>query len=98
MRLDVGEVDLTSHAHVPAVSVQSFVPSDDLSNCTRLAAAVSSQRSSIGKNKCISGSLSRGSSAPMTFCGLPPGLVESYSLDESQMHAVLSRTESHGGQ
>ena len=41
MHLDVGEVDFTSHIHVPTVSVQSHVPSDVLSNCTRHAAAVS---------------------------------------------------------
>ena len=43
LHLDVGEVDFTSHIHVPAVSVQSRVPSDVLSNCTGHAAAVSSQ-------------------------------------------------------
>ena len=42
MRLDVGAVDLTSHIHVPAVSVQSHAPSDDLSNCKGHAPAVSS--------------------------------------------------------
>ena len=36
MHLDVGEVDLTSHIHVLAVSVQSHVPSDVLYNCTGL--------------------------------------------------------------
>ena len=45
--LDVGEVDVTSHIHVPAVSVQSHVPSDDLCDCTGHAASVSSQRSSV---------------------------------------------------
>ena len=43
MHLDVAEVDLTSHIHVPTVSVQSRVPSDVLSNGTGHAAAVASQ-------------------------------------------------------
>ena len=47
MHLDVGEVDLASHIHVPAVSVRSHVPSDDLCNCTGHTAAVSSPRSSV---------------------------------------------------
>ena len=50
------------------------------------AAAVSSQRSSATwKNNCNSGLLSHGACAPMTFCWLPPGLVEWHFLDESQM-------------
>ena len=32
MHLDDGEVDLTSHIHVPALNVQSHVPYDVLSN------------------------------------------------------------------
>ena len=32
MDVDVCKVDLTSHAHVLPVSVQSYAPSDDLSN------------------------------------------------------------------
>ena len=32
MHLDVGKVDLTSHIHVTAVSVQSYAPSADLSH------------------------------------------------------------------
>ena len=60
--LDVGEVDFTSHIHVPAVSVQSHVPSDVLSNCTRHAAAVSSRKPSvIGRGDRVSGSVSHGS-------------------------------------
>ena len=85
MHLDVGEMKLTLHIHVPAVSVQSHVPSGDLSHCTGHAAAVSSQRSSVGKNDGISGLLSHDSCAPMIFCGLLLGLVESQFLDESQM-------------
>ena len=46
MHVDAGEVDLTSHTRVPSVNDQSYVPSDDLSNCMGHAAAVSSQRSS----------------------------------------------------
>ena len=56
MHLDAGEVGLTSHTHVPAVGVQSYAQSDDLSNCTGQTAAVSSQRSSvIGRNSCTGG-------------------------------------------
>ena len=74
MHLDVGDVAFTSHIHVPAVSFQSHVPSDVLSNCTGHAAAVSSQRSSVtGNNDCITGLMSHGSCAPFTFCRLPPG-------------------------
>ena len=81
--LDAGTADLATHVRVAAVS---HVPSDDLSNYTGHAAAVSSQRSSVnGKNNCISSLTSQGSFAPMTFCGLPLGLVESQFLDESQM-------------
>ena len=69
MHLDAGEVDLTSHTHVPTVSVQSYVQSDDLCNCMGYAAAVSSQWSSVtGKNNCI-GSLSYDSCAPISFEG-----------------------------
>ena len=34
MDLDVGNVGLTSHTHVPAMGVQSWAQSDDLSACT----------------------------------------------------------------
>ena len=34
MHLDVGEVDLTSHIHIPTVRVQPYAFSDDLSACT----------------------------------------------------------------
>ena len=47
MHLDVGEVDLVSHVHVPAVIVQSFALSEDPSDCAGRAAAVSSQRSFV---------------------------------------------------
>ena len=47
MHLDNGEVDLTSHIHVPVVSFQSHVSSDVLPHCKGHAAAVSSQRSSV---------------------------------------------------
>ena len=47
MHLDVGEVDLASHVHVPAVIVQSLAPSHDLSCCAGNAATVSSQIFSI---------------------------------------------------
>ena len=91
--LDVGEVDLTSHVHVPAVSVQSHVSRDVLSSCTRDAAAVSSLTSSVtGKNDCISGLMSHGSCAPLTFFELPPGLFGSQFLDESQMQWSSSDT------
>ena len=43
MHVVAGDVEFTSHTHVPAASVQSYVQSDDLSHCTRHAAAVSSQ-------------------------------------------------------
>ena len=79
---DVGEVDLACHTHVPAVSVPSHAPSDDHSNCTGHAAAVSSQRSSVtwfGHQMC------HVSLVPLTWCGLPPGLVGSQILDESQI-------------
>ena len=65
--LDAGTADLATHVRVAAVS---HVPSDDLSNYTGHAAAVSSQRSSVnGKNNCISSLTSQGSFAPMTFVG-----------------------------
>ena len=52
MHLDDGEVDLTSHIHVPAVGVQTHVSSDVLSYYKGHAAAFSSQRFSIiGKNE-----------------------------------------------
>ena len=47
MHLDGGEVDLTSQVHVLAVIVQSHAPSEDPSDCAGLAAAVSSQWSSV---------------------------------------------------
>ena len=78
MFLDAGDVDLTSHTLVPTVSVQPYVQSDDLH-----ARAVSSQSSSIGETHCIR-SLSCDSCAPVTLCGLFPGLVESKFPDESQ--------------
>ena len=85
MRLDVGEVDSTSHIHVPAVSVQSNAPFADLS-CTGHAAAVSSQGSStVEKNDCTGGQMCHGSLAPLTWCGLPPGLDGSRLVDTSQM-------------
>ena len=81
MHLDVAEVDLTSHTHVDAVSVQSYVQSDDFSSCTRHAAAVSLQSSPIAENNCII-SLSYGSCAQMTFFfDYSRGLVESQFLD-----------------
>ena len=62
--LDVGEVDLTSHIHVPAVNVQSYA-----------------------RNDCTGGfghPMGHVSSLPSTWCGLPPGLVESQLLGGSQ--------------
>ena len=51
IHLDVGEVDLTSHIHVLAMSVQISPASDDL--CTGHAAAVESHSSSvIVRNDC----------------------------------------------
>ena len=64
MHLDAGEVDPTYHTHVPTVGVQSYVQSDDLSNYTGHAAAVSSQSSSTGKNN-FNGSLSYASCTPV---------------------------------
>ena len=75
MHLDVGEADFTSHIHVPAVSVQSHIPSDVLSNCTGHAAAVSSQRFSVTENsECISCLMSHGSCALVASCRPPPGI------------------------
>ena len=55
--------------------------SNDPSDCAGHAVAVLSQRSSVtGRNDCSSGSF-----APLTFCGLPPGLAGSQLLDASQM-------------
>ena len=84
IHLNDGEVDLACHIFVPAVSFQSRVfVRCSLSDCKGQAAAVSSQRSAVtGKNNRISGLSSLGSCAPMTFCGLPPGVVESQFLDE----------------
>ena len=62
--LDVGEVDLTSHIHVPAMNVQSYA-----------------------RNDCTGGfghPMGHVSSLPSTWCGLPPGLVESQLLGGSQ--------------
>ena len=79
-----------SHVRVPFMSVQSHV-----SDCTGRAAAVSSQRSCVDwKNDCISGLMSHGSCAPMTFCGLPLGPDESQSAN---IDTARSRTESRGG-
>ena len=54
----------------------------------------------MSKNNCI-GSLSDGSCAPMAFCGLRPGLVQSQLLDKSQMQLSecesVARTNSHEG-
>ena len=46
--LDAGDVDHTSHTHVPAVSVRSDMQPDDFSNCTRHAPAVSPHSSYTG--------------------------------------------------
>ena len=88
MHLDVGEVDHASCVHVPAVGLQSHVPSDDLSDCTRHAAAVSSHGSVTGKNNCISKVL-----VPMTFCGLLPRLVESQFRGESDKRPDYSNSD-----
>ena len=86
MHVNVGEVDFASHAHVPTVSVQSHVSPDVPSHCMGHAAAVFSQRlSATGKNGCISGLMSHGFCAPLTFCRLPRELVGSKLLDDSQM-------------
>ena len=84
---DVGEVDFTSHIHVPTVNVQS-APTEDPSSCTGHAAAVSSERLSvIGRNDCIGGfgeQMWRISLA-LTWCGLPLGSIGSQLLGASQM-------------
>ena len=86
MHLDGGQV------HVPAVSVQSHVPSDDLSSFTEYAAAVSSQWSLVpGTHDCIVDfglQMSHGSLAPPTRCEPPPGLVGSHILGETQMQRI----------
>ena len=76
-------MDHTSHTRVPAVSIRSYVQSDDLSNCTEHGASHSKVLPLEGKP--CSGSLSCGSGALMAFCGLPPFLVESQFWDETQM-------------
>ena len=77
MHLDVGDIDLTSHVHVPAVSVQSHVPSAVLSNCKGHAAAVSSQRPSVsGENDCASSSMSHNPDAPVMSCSHLRGLLD----------------------
>ena len=90
MHLDVGEVDLASHIHVPAVSVQLHAPSDDLSKCTGHAAAVSH----LEGLPLLGGMIASGgfgnrmchvSLAPLTWRGLPPGLVGPQLLDATQM-------------
>ena len=87
MHLDVGEVNLTSHIHVPAVSVHSHVPSNVLSNCKGHAAVPL-----LGRMIAFSGSMSHGSCTPLTFSGLPLGLVGSQCLDESQMQWLSAET------
>ena len=79
MHLDDSEVDFASHVRMPAVVVQSYASFDDLSDCTGHAAAVSSQRSSaVERDNSIGGlgnPMCHVSLAPLTWCGLPPGLV-----------------------
>ena len=56
MHLDVGEVDLVSHVHVPAVNVPSHASSEHPTDCAGRAAAVSSQTSSdTGRGDCTGG-------------------------------------------
>ena len=58
--------------------VSKQISSDVLCNGTGQAAPVSSQKSSVaGKNDCISGLMSHGSCAPLTFGRPPPALVGS---------------------
>ena len=72
MHLDDGEVDHVSHVRVPAATVQSYAPSDDLSGCAGHAAAVSSQRSSVpGRDDSTEGCsnpMGHVSSVPSTWC------------------------------
>ena len=75
MHLGVGEVDLVSHIHVPAVSV----PSEDPSDCAGHAATVSSQRSSVsGRDDCTGRFGNPMGHVPSTWCGPPPGLNSSW--------------------
>ena len=70
MHLDGGEVDLTSQVHVLAVIVQSHAPSEDPSDCAGLAAAVSSQWSSvIGRDDCTGEQMCHVSSVPRRGVG-----------------------------
>ena len=95
MHLDGGQVDLRSHIHVPSVSVKS----DDLWSSTEDVAAVSSQCSSvIGRNDCIGGfrkEMCPVTLGPLTWCGLPPGLVGSQLLNTLQIQwsSAASGTE-----
>ena len=104
MQLDGDEVGRICRVHLPAVSVQSHAPSDDLSSCAGHdddghTGAVSSQCSSVislhrrfwkADVSCFfKGSfenpMGHVSWVPSTWCGLPPDLVGSQLLDESQM-------------
>ena len=74
--------------HLPEALVQSYEPSEDHSDCVGHAAAVSSQRSSVtGRDDRTGGfgnSMGHVSSVSSMWCGLPPGLVGSQLLGESQ--------------
>ena len=86
--------DGTCYIHVPAVSDQSHVSSDVFSDCNANTTAVSSQKPSVsGKDAWVSGSMSHGSSAPVTFRRPPPGLVGSQCLNESQMQRSSADTD-----
>ena len=70
---DDNDADLASHIFVPAVSVQSHVPSDVLCYCTGHATVVSSQRcSACGRNDGtgdLGNQICRFSLVPLAWCG-----------------------------
>ena len=81
MHLDVGEVDLTSFIHVPAMIVPSHAPTEDPSDCAGHAAAVPSRRSSVtGRDDCTGGS-----GIQMGHVSSPRGLVGLHLLGASQV-------------
>ena len=90
--LDDGEVDLASHVLVPAVILQSHAPSDHLSDCgtcgARLISKVFRLLGEMIAPEVVVIRWVMSLRCPSTWCGLPPGMVRSQLLDESQIHRL----------
>ena len=87
MDLDIGKADLTSHTHVPAMSVQSrHNRMISLSLHGTCCGCLISKFFFI-KKKLHKGHICMG---PLTWCGLPPGLFRTQFLDDSQIRCSSS--------